>query len=79
MDESLRKSYKYKLKPTPDQARMLERTVVLCRHVYNATLGERREAWRMRGVSVTYYQQKAELPGIKAALPEYAEVNGQVL
>jgi putative transposase len=37
------------------------------------------EAWRLRGVSVTYYQQKAELPGIKEALPEYSEVNSQVL
>src|SRR6516164_6303764 len=42
-------------------------------------LGERREAWRMRGVSITYYQQQAELPGIKEALPEYAEVHSQVL
>jgi putative transposase len=33
----------------------------------------------MRGVSVTYYQQKAELPGIKEAMPEYAEVHSQVL
>src|SRR5574340_955657 len=75
----VRKSYKYKLKPTPAQARMLERTLMLCRHVYNAAIGERREAWRMRGVSVNYYQQKAELPGIKEAMPEYAEVNSQVL
>ena len=80
MDEqTTRKSYKYKLKPTPEQARMLDRTLMLCRHVYNAAIGERREAWRMRGVSVHYYQQKAELPGIKEAMPEYAEVNSQVL
>jgi putative transposase len=52
---------------------------MLCRHVYNAAIGERREAWRMRSASVTYYQQKAELPGIKEAMPEYAEVNAQVL
>jgi hypothetical protein len=44
---------------------MLERVLLLCRHVYNAAIGERREAWRVRGVSVTYYQQKAELPSIK--------------
>jgi putative transposase len=78
-EQTTRKSYKYKLKPTPDQARMLDRTLMLCRHVYNAAIGERREAWRMRGVSVSYYQQKAELPGIKEAMPEYAEVNSQVL
>jgi putative transposase len=58
---------------------MLDRTRMLCRHVYNAAIGERREAWRMRGVSVSYYQEKAELPGIKEAMPEYGEVNAQVL
>ena len=58
---------------------MLERTLMLCRQVYNAAIGERREAWRVRGVSVSYYQQKAELPGIKEAMPEYAEINAQVL
>ena len=57
---------------------MLERTLLLCRHVYHAAVGERREAWRVRGVSVTYYQQQAELPGIKEAMPEYAEVTSQV-
>jgi putative transposase len=76
---SIHKAFKYKLKPTPEQARVFERTVILCRHVYNAAIGERREAWRMRGVTLTYYQQKAELPGIKAAMPEYAEVHSQVL
>jgi putative transposase len=78
-EHATRKSFKYKLKPTPEQVRQLERTLILCRDVYNAAIGERREAWRMRSVSVTYYQQKAELPEIKAALPEYAEVHSQVL
>ena len=76
---SVRKAYKYKLKPSPQQEWELERVLVLCRHLYNAAVGERREAWRMRGVTVTYYQQKAELPGIKEAMPEYAVVNAQVL
>jgi putative transposase len=52
---------------------------MLCRHVYNAAIGERREAWQKCGVSVNYYQQKAELPSIKAEMPEYAEVHSQVL
>jgi hypothetical protein len=38
-----------------------------------------RTAWQTCGVSVTYYEQKAELPGIKEAMPEYADVHGQVL
>ncbi len=75
----MRKMYQYKLRPTPEQEHRLDRTLMLCRHIYNAALEERREAWRMRRVSVTSYQQKAELPGIKEALPEYGEVNAQVL
>ncbi len=77
--QSIRKTYKYKLKPTPEQERVLDRTLMLCRHVYNAAIGERREAWGKCGVSVGYYQQKAELPDIKEAMPEYGEVNAQVL
>ncbi len=78
-EQVVRKTFKFKLKPTPDQERMLDRTLMLCRHVYNAAIEERREAWRKCGVSVGYYQQKAELPPIKAKMPEYAEVHSQVL
>lgn len=78
-EQTTRESFKYKLKPTLKQEWMLERTLMLCRHVYNAAVGERREAWHMCGVSVNYYQQKAELPGIKESMPEYAEVHSQVL
>jgi hypothetical protein len=60
--------------PTPEQERVLDRTRMLYRHVYNAAVEERREAWRMCGVSVGYYQQKAELPLMKAEMPEYGEV-----
>jgi putative transposase len=60
MDErTVRKTYKYRLKPTPEQERMLERILVLCRHVYNAAVHERREAWQKCGVSIGYYQQKS--------------------
>ena len=65
--------------PTPSRSELLERILTQCRHVYNAALGERREAWHKRGVSIGYYQQKAELPGIKEAMPEYADVHSQVL
>jgi putative transposase len=61
----MRKTYKFKLNPTPQQERILDHMLMLCRHVYNAAIGERREAWRMRGVSVNCYHRKAELPGIK--------------
>ena len=77
--QKARKTFKYKLKPTQEQERMLDRTLMLGRHVYNAAIEERREAWQKCGVSVGYYQQKAQLPPIKAEMPEYAEVHSQVL
>jgi putative transposase len=77
--QAVRKTFRYRLKPTLSQQWALDRTVMLCRYVYNAAIGERREAWQKCGVSVNYYQQKAELPSIKAEMPEYAEVHSQVL
>jgi putative transposase len=42
---------------------------------------EQRKTWwqRGQGIGASYYQQKAELPDLKDACLEYAEVNAQVL
>jgi putative transposase len=77
--QSFRQTYRYQLTPIPLQGLERERVLMLCRHLYNAAVGERREAWRMRCVTVAYYQQKAEAPAIKEAMSEYAETNAQVL
>jgi putative transposase len=77
---TVRKAFKYRLRPTPERERLLDRTLMLCRQVYNAALEQRRTWWgRGQGRGATYYQQKAELPDLKAMFPEYAEVNAQVL
>jgi putative transposase len=66
--------------PTPDQARALELALSRCRTLYNAALEQRKTWWqRGQGKSATYYQQKAELPDLKADCPEFMEVNAQVL
>jgi hypothetical protein len=77
--QSACKTYKYKLMPTSEQEQALETAVWRCRDLYNAALEERKTAWERRQISVTYYQQKAELPDLKAEFPDYAEVNAQVL
>jgi putative transposase len=77
--EGVHITYRYQLLPMPAQEQVLERTLMLRRQVYNAAIGERRAAWRIRGVTVTYYQQKAELPDITEAMPEYAEAHSHVL
>ena len=78
-DESLRKSYKYKLKPTPDQARQLEEVLWRCRTLYNTALEERITAYRRCGVTLSRYQQEAELKDIRAAFPEYAAIHSHIL
>ncbi len=76
---ALRKSYKYKLQPTPAQARALDEVLWRCRTLYNAALEHRITAYRRSGVTLTCYQQQAELPEMRAAFPEYAAIHSQVL
>ena len=77
--QSVRKTYKYRLYPTPEQERSLDTILSRCRALYNVALEERKTAWERCGVSLTYYHQANELPDLKAACPEYGEIHSQVL
>ncbi len=77
--QTTRKSYTYKLKPAPEQARQLEEVLWRCRTLYNTALEQRITAYRRCGVTLTCYQQQAELPDLKAAFPEYGDIHSQVL
>ena len=69
MDEqAVRKTFKYKLQPTPEQEQVLAFVLRRCRELYNAALQERRDAWHKCGVSVTAAGQSAQLPAVKAVL-----------
>ena len=74
---TVRKTYKYKIKPTPE--RELGRVLGLCRWLYNTALEQRITAWQRCHVSVSRFQQEAELKDIRAAFPEYAAVHSHVL
>ena len=74
-----RKTYVFRLYPTRKQVKMLEQWLGLCCDVYNAAMDERKSAYRMAGVSLSYEHQCAELPGCKAVRPELNEVPSQVL
>jgi putative transposase len=77
--QSARKTYKYKLIPTPEQERALATVLWRCRELYNAGLQERKAAWEQCRVSVTFAMQSAQLPAIKEVRPEYRDINAQVL
>ncbi len=78
-EATLRKTYKYKMKPTPDQERQLETIVWRCRTLYNTGLEQRITLWRQRGISVSRYGQEAELKDLRADMPEYAAIHSHVL
>jgi len=64
-----RTAFRYRLYPTPAQADKLTWALDRCRELYNAGLQERREAYRMCGVSVGYLQQQNQLPAIQGRSP----------
>ncbi len=73
------KTYQEKLRPTPAQERALDEVLWRCRTLYNTALEQRITAWERCRVSVTRWQQEAELKGIRAAFPEYAALHSHVL
>jgi putative transposase len=78
-NNSVIKSFKYRLYPTRKQRDVLQFTLDRNRELYNAALEERREAYRMSRVSISYNDQSAELPEIKEIRPEYNEIYSQIL
>jgi putative transposase len=79
MSETVRKTYKEKLRPTPAQERTLDEALWRCRDLYNAALEQRITAWQRCQVSVSRYAQEAELKAIRAEVPEYAAIHSHIL
>lgn len=57
----------------------LDATLDLCRELYNAALQERRDAWKLNRVSVSYFEQASQLSEIKAIRDDLNSVHSQVL
>ena len=72
------KAYKFRIYPTKKQIGTLEWTLRRCKELYNAALEERREAFRIGGVSVSYTMQADQLPAIKHLREEYQDIHSQV-
>jgi putative transposase len=63
----MRKTFKYRLYPTRAQITSLEHQLAEACSLYNAALQERRDAYRMQGVSLNYYDQANQLKEIRDA------------
>lgn len=74
------KAFKFKIrKPSKAIVQRFEQTLSLCRELYNAALQERREAWKLNRIGVSYVEQANQLKEIKQTNPEYGDVHSQVL
>jgi transposase len=66
----VRRAYKFRAYPTrPQEGRAVRLLADHC-DLYNAALAERREAWRMRHVSISYGVQSAQLKDIRRIDPD---------
>jgi putative transposase len=74
-----RKTYKEKLRPTPAQAQSLDEVLWRCRLLYNTALEQRITAWQRCHISVSRYEQEAELKAMRAEMPEYAAIHSHLL
>jgi putative transposase len=73
------RAFKYKLRTNKKFVESAEKTLDICRELYNASIQERRDAYRLNGISLNYYSQTVQLPQIKQIRPELADVHSQVL
>jgi putative transposase len=69
----VRRAYKYRLRPTAAQHGRLHQCLRSHRQLYNAALEERREAWRMHRVNVSYGMQSAQLSAVRAGPEDAAQ------
>ena len=62
----MRKNFKYRLYPTEAQSDALDHQLAEACRLYNAAVQERRDAYRMAGESINYYDQADQLKDIRA-------------
>lgn len=61
----IRKSFKFRIYPTKSQVKTLEVQLSEARFLYNAALQERRDAWKLNKVSISYFDQSNQLKEIR--------------
>lgn len=75
----MRKSFKYRIYPTTEQVTRLENSLDLLREIYNAGLQERKDAWRLNHISISYFDQSKQVPEIRMLRPEFMQVQSRCL
>ena len=72
-------SYKFRLYPNMEQAKLIQQTFGCVRYVYNHYLTCRRDAYNERGETLNYYACCKDLTGLKKQLKWLCEVDSIAL
>lgn len=73
------KAYKYRIYPNQQTKKAIDKTLWLCRTLYNAALNERNDSYQLEGKSLNYYDQANALSFLKENSPCFKLVHSQVL
>jgi putative transposase len=66
----VRRAYTFRLRPMARQHVALVQCPAAHRELYNAALQERRDAWRLRGIGISYGEQSAQLKALREVRPD---------
>jgi len=72
--EEVIRTFRYPLEPNRTQAAILSNWIEHCRQLYNASLQQRRDAYRLQRKSLSYMTQTRDLTELRADDPEWREV-----
>lgn len=75
----MKKTFKYRLKPTKSQRTRLNKILEQCRWLYNEILATRKNAWEQEQRSISFYNTMNMLPQLKKDRPELSVAHSQVL
>ncbi len=71
---NVKRAYRFRFYPTPEQAQILARTFGCARFVYNHMLRLRTDAWMQRQARISYHESSVALTALKKQ-PDYAWLN----
>ena len=75
--EVVKRKITYRLYPSQRQQNQMLETLRLHQRMYNAALEQRIDAYKSRGLSLSFSAQCAELTKLRSECPEYAALNAQ--
>jgi len=73
------KAFKYRLYPSEEQQKFLDKHSGSCRFVYNHFLSLRKDAWQKNKQSISGFECKRRLKALKIEFPWLKEINSQSL